>query len=429
MPTQNLVPVLRFPEFEGEWSTQTLKDVATFSKGKGISKADIDENGEIECIRYGELYTKYSEVIDEVKSRTSIEPAELILSEANDVIIPASGETQIDIATASCVLREGIALGGDLNIIKTQVNGIFLSYYLNNARKKDIASLAQGISVVHLYASQLKTLLVKLPQPEEQRKIASFLIEVDKRIQLLEQERALLEAYKKGVMQKIFPQAGEQVPALRFKDENGNAFPDWEKKKLGEVYSFKTTNSLSREKLNYKSGTVKNIHYGDIHTKFKSHFQINKELVPYINPDVDISRIPDDNYLQEGDLVIADASEDYDDIGKTIEIVNLNQEKVLAGLHTLLARRKSNEIEIGFAGHLMKSRALRLEIMRIAQGTKVLGVSTTRLGEITTKLPTKAEQHKIAFFLSSLDEAIEKIEQQLEHSQYFKKGLLQKMFV
>ena len=163
--------------------------------------------------------------------------------------------------------------------------------------------------------------------------------------------------------------------------------------------------------------------------KFKSHFQISKELVPYINPDIDLSRISYENYLQEGDLVVADASEDYADIGKAIEVVSVNQEKVVAGLHTLLARRKSNEIAIGFAGHLMKTRALRLEIMRIAQGTKVLSISTTRLREITIKQPTKAEQQKIASFISSLDEAIEKIEQQLEHSQHFKKGLLQKMFV
>lgn len=151
------VPKLRFPEFKGEWERKKLGEVATFSKGKGISKADIIEDGRTECIRYGELYTHYGETIKEIKSKTNIELKDLVLSEANDVIIPASGETQIDIATASCVLKKGIALGGDLNIIKTKNEGVFLSYYLNSRKKYEIANLAQGISVVHLYSSVLAT--------------------------------------------------------------------------------------------------------------------------------------------------------------------------------------------------------------------------------------------------------------------------------
>ena len=103
-------------------------------KREGISKSDIEENGLTECIRYGELYTYYG-VINDIKSKTNVDTSNLVLSEVNDVIIPASGETTIDIATASCVLKSGIALGGDLNIIKTENNGVFLSYYLNNKRK------------------------------------------------------------------------------------------------------------------------------------------------------------------------------------------------------------------------------------------------------------------------------------------------------
>jgi type I restriction enzyme S subunit len=114
----NNTPKLRFPEFSENWNKHNLGEIACFSKGKGISKAEITENGATECIRYGELYTTYGETINEVKSKTNINQKDLVLSEANDVIIPASGETQIDIATASCVLKSGIALGGDLNIIK-----------------------------------------------------------------------------------------------------------------------------------------------------------------------------------------------------------------------------------------------------------------------------------------------------------------------
>lgn len=135
VPNLRNIPNLRFPEFYGEWEERKLGDIAKFSKGKGISKSDISIDGYVECIRYGQLYTEYSEVIEEIVSKTNLDKNELILSEENDVIIPASGESQIDIATASCFKKSGVALGGDLNIIKSEINGVFLSYYLNNSKK------------------------------------------------------------------------------------------------------------------------------------------------------------------------------------------------------------------------------------------------------------------------------------------------------
>ena len=122
------------------------------------------------------------------------------------------------------------------------------------------------------------------------------------------------------------------VPKLRFKEFSG----EWEEKKFADIYDFFQTNSFSRALLNYESGDVKNIHYGDIHTKFKSNFFINKEEVPFINTEIDISKIKDENYCQIKDLIIADASEDYNDIGKAIEIIELNGEKLVAGLHTYI---------------------------------------------------------------------------------------------
>ena len=199
---------LRFKDDDGqefpEWEEKRLGDIATFSKGKGISKADIDENGKAFCIRYGELYTEYGETIDVVKSKTNVNVNNLILSEINDVLIPASGETQIDIATSSCVRISGVVLGGDLNIIKSQENGVFLAYYLNTQKKLDIAKLAQGNSVVHLYASQLKLLDLKLPELKEQTKIANFFTAVDEKITNNQTQLNALKQYKQGLLQQMF---------------------------------------------------------------------------------------------------------------------------------------------------------------------------------------------------------------------------------
>ncbi|MEK6493667.1 restriction endonuclease subunit S [Myroides odoratimimus] len=204
------VPNLRFPEFEGEWVTKKLGEIATFSKGKGISKIDIEDNGKIECIRYGELYTHYKEIINEIKSLTNVNEADLIFSEVNDVIIPASGESAEDIATASCVLKDKVALGGDLNIIKTNNNGVFLAYYLNNKKKLKIASLAQGVSVVHLYSSQLATLSLNLPKLNEQKKISSFLALLDERIQTQNKIIEELETLRDTLRNLLFKQMSQE---------------------------------------------------------------------------------------------------------------------------------------------------------------------------------------------------------------------------
>jgi type I restriction enzyme S subunit len=422
MEQHSNIPQLRFPGFEGEWETKQMAEIAKFSKGKGISKRDISESGATECIRYGELYTTYEEVIDEVYSKTDVDVKNLVLSEGNDVIIPASGETQIDIATASCVLKSGVALGGDLNIIKTQNNGVFLSYYLNNRKKVEIANLAQGISVVHLYSSQLASLSLNLPTLPEQTRIASFFTVIDKKLSGLKQKKSLLEQYKKGVMQKLFSQE------LRFKDDDGKEFPKWEMKKLGEVFTFRTTNSFSRENLNYEEGTVKNIHYGDIHTKFHTLFDVTKEFVPFINSENSIQNISNENYCLEGDVILADASEDLNDVGKSIELVNLNKEKVLSGLHTILARPVYGTFQIGFCGYLFKSECVRMQIQKESQGSKVLSISASRLSNTFLSFPCIAEQTKIASFLTAIDEKINHTQIQIQQTEQYKKGLLQQMF-
>ena len=198
------VPNLRFPEFQGEWKEERLADIADLYKGTGISKDQLSDDGE-PCILYGELYTKYkSETIREVISKTNIDNTKLVRSKANDVIIPCSGETAEDIATARCVLNGNILLGGDLNIIRLHgYDGAFMSYQLNGKRKYDIAKVAQGVSVVHLYGEHLKGVKTINPCLEEQKKIASLLALLDERIANQNKIIDKLQSLIKGIAQKI----------------------------------------------------------------------------------------------------------------------------------------------------------------------------------------------------------------------------------
>lgn len=217
----------------------------------------------------------------------------------------------------------------------------------------------------------------------------------------------------------------KNVPKVRFPEFE----EEWETDKFGNVYSFLVTNSFSRENLNYQNGEVKNIHYGDIHTKFSILFDITKENVPYINPEISIERIREECYCIEGDIIFADASEDLDDVGKSIEIVNLNNERLVSGLHTLLARQIEHKLKIGFGGYLFASNGIRQQIKKEAQGAKVLGISGTRLSNIKIYFPKSfIEQKKIADCLSSLDELIAAQTEKLELLKQHKKGLMQQLF-
>ena len=201
---------MRFPEFSGEWEEEQLDSIATLSKGIGISKEQLSEDGE-PCILYGELYTKYkSEIIKQVESKTDIDCSKLKRSKANDVIIPCSGETAVDIATARCVPFDNILLGGDLNIISLhKYDGAFMSYQLNGKRKYDIARVAQGVSVVHLYGEHLKAIKTYNPSLPEQQKIAKLLSLIDERIATQNKIIEKLESLIRGIYKTLLGESDQ----------------------------------------------------------------------------------------------------------------------------------------------------------------------------------------------------------------------------
>jgi type I restriction enzyme, S subunit len=200
---------LRFRRDDGsdfsDWKHVHLRDVATFAKGRGVSKDDISADGETPCIRYGELYTAYSERIECVISRTNVPLNQLLLSEKGDVILPASGELPLDMASASYVPMPGIALGGDINVIRSSLHGLFLAYLLRGPLRRSVGRLAQGNSVVHLYSSHLAGLALSVPSDiQEQQRIADFLSAIDDKIGAVRAKVTAMQTLKKGLLQKMF---------------------------------------------------------------------------------------------------------------------------------------------------------------------------------------------------------------------------------
>ncbi|EKO3555366.1 restriction endonuclease subunit S [Vibrio fluvialis] len=446
MTEQMNVPKLRFGEFDGSWQELHLADVAIIQAGFAYKSIEMSRTPkDYQLIKMSNVYQNELRLDRNPSYWDKVSKSDAkFLMKSGDIVLTLTGTVgKTDFGYTAQIPCDGKFLLNQRLVYLRSIDGVsdpkFLLSKLRTGRfyYKFFAEAKGGTgNQANVGMSELAKIKLSYPFYPEQQKIASFLSKVDEKISLLTEKKDKLAEYKKGVMQQLFngkweEQEGQLTfipPTLRFKADDGSEFPDWEEKKFGDCFDFFTTNSLSRDKLSYDTGMIKNIHYGDIHTKFRSVFKPEQENVPYITDLDDTKKIKAQSYCQNGDLVFADASEDYADIGKCIEVRELGDLKLVAGLHTHLARPKE-KFATGYQAYLQKSWKMRYQIMRIAQGTKVLGISTKQLATISLPVPCYEEQEKIASFLISLDSKIECLELELDKSKEWKKGLLQQMFV
>ena len=418
-------PKLRFKEFDGDWERIKLSQMGTFKNGINKDKEDFG---------HGVPFINLMDVF----GKNSICQNTFDLVNANSKEIEAYSLKQGDVLfIRSSVKPEGVAETAVVleDLDNTVYSGFLIRYrpskdidlhykkycFSTDFFRKNVLALSTTSANTNINQESLSLLNLDLPSKPEQTKIASFLSAVDEKISQLTRKHELLSQYKQGMMQKLFSQQ------IRFKADDGSEFGEWEEVKFSGIFNFHQTNSYSRALL-AEYGEIMNIHYGDIHTKFSMLFDVNKESVPFLNDEVDTSKIAKEQFLKVGDLVIADASEDYKDIGKSIEVISLNNQKVVAGLHTYIAR-PVKPFALGFCGYMMQTFPVREQIKKLATGISVLGISKTNLGKVELKVPSLEEQTKIANFLSAIDQKIEVVVQQIEQAKTWKKGLLQQMFV
>ena len=379
MSEEKLVPKLRFSGFTDEWNEVTLNDVATFSKGKGISKNDISNYG-IECVRYGELYTKYNEMIYNIESKTDLDKNELKLSEKNDILIPCSGETAIDLATASCIQKDQVAIGGDITVIKTNQYAPFITYYLNQ-KKTEIAKYAQGVSIVHLYPKDFKVMNIRIPSINEQKMIIRLLEEITKKEQLLESKYQQYQEFKKYLMQQIFTQK------LRF-----NFTDDWNYMNFSEIFK-----SVSTKKYQIKSADI--LDKGD----FEVIDQGQDEIAGYFNDKTKL--------CQELPIII---------YGDHTTFVKFRDKPFIVGadgVKLLIPKFNANPKYLFYA----------LEHFNIKPEGYKRHFSIIK--KIKLPIPTLEEQNEISEIFTYIDIKLKYTKIQLQETEEFKKGLLQQMFV
>lgn len=210
-------------------------------------------------------------------------------------------------------------------------------------------------------------------------------------------------------------------PAIRFKGFTD----DWEQRKFDDVFNYLAHNSLSRDDLNDNEGSIKNIHYGDVLIKFGNVIDTKHEYIPYVNDNLKLENKA--CFLQDGDVVIADAAEDST-VGKCTEISESSDQKIVSGLHTIPCRPK-NKFAKGFLGYYLNSNAYHDQLLPLMQGTKVSSISKTSLKETTIKFPSSIEeQKKVGACFHKLDNLITLHQRKLDKLKNIKKALLEKMF-
>ncbi len=388
---QKLVPSLRFPEFKGDWETESLQNLCCKAISYGIVQTgEPIENG-IPCVRVVDLtqttldaenMIKTTEAISRSYSKTILEENEIMFALRG--VIGLVKKVIPDLIGSN--LTRGIArIAAKESVIQPD----FLLWVIHSKKVlQDIQKRVNGSALKEIPLSGLrKVSITHTISKTEQKKIASFLSAVDKKIEQLTRRKELLEQYKKGLMQKIFSRQ------IRFTDDNGKDYPDWEEKKLGKLCKIRT----GKLDVNAMDENGKYRFY----TCAKDYYMIGE-------------------YAFDTEALLVSGN------GANVGYIHYYKGKFNAYQRTYVLDLFTEVIQF-IKHYLEKYLAERINREKNEGNTPYIILST--LSDMAIGLPHKVEQQKIASFLTIIDKKIESTQSQLTQTQTFKKGLLQQMFV
>ena len=401
-------PALRFKGFTDPWEQRKLGEIAVFSKGVGYSKNDLCEEG-TPIILYGRLYTKYETCIFDVDTFVK-EKAGGVYSKGGEVIVPASGETAEDISIASVVVKPGILLGGDLNIVSptAEYDSAFLALTISSgATHKYLSSLAQGKSVVHLHNADIQSVSAKFPTKREQEKIHLLFGKIDTLITLHQRKYEKLVNIKKSMLDKMFPKNGASVPEIRFK-----GFTDlWEQRKVGELLTERNEQAPMSDEYPLMA------------------FIANEGVAPK-GERYDRSALVNDTAsklykkTKFGDFIYSSNNLETGSIG-----LNKYGKASISPVYSIF--KPTGIADSDFLGRRLIRKDFINEMVKWRQGV-IYGqwrIHESDFIKIEVTVPTVEEQYKLGLLLDNLDTLITLHQRKLEKLQNIKKSCLEKMFV
>jgi len=389
-------PRIRFRGFTEDWEQRKLGDIATFSKGNGYSKSDLAPSGD-PIILYGRLYTNYETTIRNVDTFVELKDKSVI-SQGDEVIVPASGETVEDISRASVVKDQGVIIGGDLNVIKVNhlLDPTFLALTISNGeQQKELSKRAQGKSVVHLHNSDLQEVNLTFPLLNEQKEISTLFEKMDSIITLHQCKLKKLNLAKKSLLQKLFPRNGSQIPGVRFK-----GFTDaWEQRKFLDLLDTQNGirrgpfgSSLKKDSFVKKSDYVVYEQQNAIYDNYVTRYFISKEKYN------ELIRFN----IQPGDFIMSGAG--------TIGRISMVPDGIKKGVfNQALIRFKvdKNSVNPLYFLKFMQSDMMQKQLTQANPGSAMTNlVPMDELKKWDVTIPSLEEQNKISNFINQIDESI-----------------------
>lgn len=395
---KNSVPKLRFSEFSGDWKN-TILGKATNINPKSENLPNSFIYIDLESVCDGVLNKE-----NRIKKKEAPSRAQRLLKQ-NDILYQTVRPYQKNNYFFNKNEDDYVASTGYAQI-RTKNFAIFIYQYLHTDYFVNKVLLrCTGTSYPSINSSDLCEIKIKIPELPEQQKIASFLTSIDTKIEQLTKKKSLLEQYKKGIMQQIFSQE------LRFKDEKGNDYPDWEEKKLGEVGIFRSGVGFS----NSEQGGVKGVAFYKV-----SDMNLSGNELRMHNSNNYVSR---EQILKLKYNVIKDESIIFAKVGAAIFL-----ERKRIAMNFLI---DNNMMAFTPKGNIYFFKNLfdTIRLSKFAQVGALPSYNASDLKIIKITIPSFKEQAPIANFLSAIDIKIELVNIQIGNTQKFKKGLLQQLFV
>jgi len=407
---KSLVPKLRFKEFEGEWEETTLGELFTFKNGLNSDKEKYGSG--IKFINVldiiGEDVITYDSIIGMVEvTGKELEKNGVIYG---DVLFQRSSETREEVGQANVYVdkNQSAVFGGFVirGRKKVEYNPYFMNYLLKtSSARKEITTKSGGSTRYNVGQESLSQVYVKSTSVKEQQKIAKFLTAVDTKLQQLTTKKEKLEHYKKGVMQQLFSQQ------LRFKDDDGSAFPDWEEKKLEKIMNVRNEQAPKSEQYPLMA-FIKNKGVAPKGDRYNREFLVN---------DGDGKKYKKTEY---GDFIYSSNNLDTGSIG-----LNNYGSASISPVYSIFQIKELCDYQ--FISSFLLRKSFINKMLKYRQGV-VYGqwkIHESEVLNIEDSFPSLKEQQKIASYLSAIDLKIEAVQTQLTKTQEFKKGLLQAMFV
>ena len=387
------------------WDTATIGDFLDFKNGLNKSKEFFGHGTPI--VNYTDVYKKRGLKKNDVCGKVSLTRDEIHRFDArkNDVFFTRTSETPEEVGMSSVLLEDiddcvfsGFVLRG------RPKNDMFVPEYCKYCFTTEAVRSAIIMGCTYTTRAltngkQLSTIEIVVPPKPEQEAIAKTLAEIDELISSLEKLITKEKAIKQGAMQELLT-GKRRLPGFT---------REWQHFIFGELFDFIPNNAFTRAQMS-ESGKVKNIHYGDILTKYGAYVNGSSDLIPYISKKVDLARFADRCYLQSADIIMADTAED-ETVGKVLEVVSVDC-PILAGQHTLLCRPKV-KFAPKFLGYYLNAACYHDQLIPYIVGTKVSSVSKASVAQTELVVPDYEEQQAVAEILSNMDSEIEALEQKL----------------